>query len=77
MRKMFCRLAVLMAEKDPQFSQRQLAKETGLSSTTINRLFTNKFDRVDVHTIETLCNYFGREIGDLLVLREVEVDQSN
>lgn len=64
-----------MAEKDPQLSQRQLAKETGLSSTTINRLFTNKFDRVDVHTVETLCNYLGREVGDLFVLREV--DESN
>lgn len=72
---MFCRLAVLMAEKDAQLSQRQLAKETGLSSTTINRLFTNKFDRVDVHTVETLCNYLGRDVGDLFVLREV--DESN
>jgi DNA-binding Xre family transcriptional regulator len=51
-RKMFCRLAVLMAEKDPQLSQRQLAKETGLDITTINRLFTNNFSRVDVGTIE-------------------------
>ncbi|OKH24487.1 transcriptional regulator [Hydrococcus rivularis NIES-593] len=75
MKKMFCRLAVLMAEKDPQLSQRQLAKETGLSSTTINRLFTNKFDRVDVRTIEILCSYLGRDVGDLFVLREV--DESN
>lgn len=72
MKKMYCRLAVLMAEKDPQLSQRQLAKETGLSSTTINRLFTNKFDRVDVNTIETLCDYLGREISDLFILREVD-----
>ncbi len=71
MRKMFCRLAVLMAEKDPQLSQRQLAKETGLSPTTINKLFTNKFERVDVNTLETLCDYFNKEVGDLLVLREV------
>ncbi len=68
---MFCRLAVLMAEKDPQLSQRQLAKETGLSPTTINKLFTNKFERVDVNTLETLCDYFNKEVGDLLVLREV------
>lgn len=71
-RKMFCKLAVLMAEKDPQLSQRQLAKETGLSPTTINKLFTNKFERVDNNTIETLCGYFDKEIGDLLVLRDVE-----
>ena len=70
MKQIYCRLAVLMAEKDPQLSQRQLAKETGLSPTTINRLFTNKFDRVDVNTIETLCNYFEREVGELLTMRQ-------
>lgn len=69
---MYCRLAVLMAEKDPQLSQRQLAKETGLDLTTINRLFTNRFSRVDVGTIETLCNYFGCNVGDLLEMRNPE-----
>ena len=69
---MYCRLAVLMAEKDPQLSQRQLAKETGLDLTTVNRLFTNNFSRVDVGTIETLCNYFGRDVGDLLEMRNPE-----
>lgn len=69
---MYCRLAVLMAEKDPQLSQRQLAKDTGLDLTTINRLFTNKFSRVDVGTIETLCNYFDRNVGDLLEMRDPE-----
>ncbi len=72
---MFCRLAVLMAEKDPQLSQRQLAKETGLSPTTVHKLFTNKFGRVDTHTIEVLCSYFDKDIGDLFVLRSFsEVD---
>ena len=69
---MFCRLAVLMAEKDPQLSQRQLAKETGLDITTINRLFTNNFSRVDVGTVEILCNYFTREVGDLFEMRNPE-----
>ncbi len=68
---MYCKLAVLMAEKDPQLSQRQLAKDTGLSPNTINKLFTNKFDRVDVKTIETLCNYFNKEVGDLLTMRQI------
>lgn len=70
MKRVFCRLAVLMAEKDPQLSQRQLAKETRLSPTTINKLFTNQFERVDIHTIETLCKYFRTEVGDLLIMRE-------
>jgi len=71
-KKMFCRLAVLMAEKDPQLSQRQLAFITGLDVTTINRLFTNNFSRVDVSTVETLCNYFKKNIGDLFEMREPE-----
>ena len=70
MKKMFCRLAVLMAEKDPQLSQRQVARDTGLSPTTINKLFTNNFDRVDVNTIEVLCDYLKTEVGNLFVLRE-------
>lgn len=68
---MFCRLAVLMAEKDPQLSQRQLAIDTGLSPTTVHKLFTNKFERVDTNTVETLCDYFHKEVGDLFVLRDI------
>lgn len=71
MRRMFCRLAVLMAEKDPQLSQRQLATDTGLSPTTVHKLFTNKFERVDTNTVETLCDYFNKEVGDLFVLRDI------
>lgn len=69
---MYCRLAVLMAEKDPQLSQRQLAKEVGLDITTINRLFTNNFGRVDTVTVEALCNYFDKEVGELFEMRKPE-----
>lgn len=69
---MYCRLAVLMAEKNPQLSQRQLARETNLDITTINRLFTNNFSRVDTKTVEILCDYFQRGVGDLFEVREPE-----
>jgi putative transcriptional regulator len=72
MKKMYCRLAVLMAEKDPQLSQRQLARDTSLDITTINRLYTNNFSRVDVSTLEVLCNYFDKGVGDLLEMRDPE-----
>lgn len=67
---MICRLAVLMAERDPHLTQRKLAEDTGLSPTTINQLFGSKFKRVDVGTAETLCNYFKCNVGDLFVMRE-------
>lgn len=69
---MYCRLAVLMAEKNPQLSQRQLARETNLDITTINRLFTNNFSRVDTNTVEVLCDYFQKNVGDLFEVREPE-----
>ena len=68
---MFCRLAILMAEKNAKLTQKQLAKDTGLSPTTVHQLFNNDFRRVDTHTIEAICNYFGCQIGDLFELRDL------
>jgi putative transcriptional regulator len=70
--RVYCRLAVLMAEKNPQLSQRQLARDTGLDITTINRLFTNNFTRVDKSTIEILCDYFDKNVGDLFQIRNLK-----
>lgn len=71
--KMYCKLAVLMAEKDPNLTQKKLCSETGLSRQTLTRLFNNRFDRVDTSTVVKLCTYFGRDVGDLFELREDEV----
>lgn len=70
MKTMFCRLAVLMAEKSPQLTQRQLARELGVGTATIGRLHNNNFERVDKQTIEKLCNYFDCRLDDLFVLVE-------
>ncbi|MDJ0727265.1 MAG: helix-turn-helix transcriptional regulator [Prochloraceae cyanobacterium] len=71
-KKIYCRLAVLMAEKNPQLSQRQLALETGLGVTTINRLFRNDFTRVDTNTIEILCSYFDCDINHLFTFKPLD-----
>lgn len=70
---MHCRLAVLMAEKDPSLSQSRLSRETGLAIATVNKLFNNRFDRVDKHTVETLCSYFDVGVADLFILKESNV----
>lgn len=67
---MHSRLAVLMAEKDPRLSQRELSRQTGLAPNTINKLHNDDFDRVDTNTIETLCAYFQCGLTDLFVLRD-------
>lgn len=72
---MYCQLAVLMAQQDQRLSQRQLALQLGLSITTINKLYNGRplTARIEPSTVEKICNYFGCEISDLFVLRDVEV----
>ncbi|MBF2046196.1 helix-turn-helix transcriptional regulator [Leptolyngbya sp. NK1-12] len=70
MKRMRCRLRVLMAEKE--ITQIQLRESLGLGSNTISKLYNNRFDRVDRETIEKLCDYFGVEIGDLFTLKDEE-----
>ncbi|PIG93916.1 transcriptional regulator [Gloeocapsopsis sp. IPPAS B-1203] len=61
-----------MDEQYPHLSQRRLARETGLSPTTINLIYLNKFNRIDNTTLEKLCGYFGIEVGELLYLEETK-----
>ena len=75
MKKMFCRLAILMAEKDARLSQRQLSRDTSLSPNTINKLFTNNFERVDANTVEVLCSYFNKDVGDLFEIRDISKNE--
>ena len=63
------RLAVLMAERDPRMSQRELAEKSGVSTMAVNRLYNNDFKRVDTETLEKLCAFFECELSDLLVLK--------
>ncbi|WP_416672445.1 helix-turn-helix domain-containing protein [Egbenema bharatensis] len=70
MKRMRCRLRVLMAERE--ITQTQLRESLGLGSHTISKLYNNRFDRVDRETIEKLCDYFSIEVGDLFVLKDEE-----
>ena len=58
MKKMYCRLRILMAEQEPPLTQRALIAKLGLASHTISKLYGNRFKRVDKETIEKLCDFF-------------------
>lgn len=65
--KMKSRLPDLMKSKG--IDQKTLAAETGLSPTTVGKLYRSHFDRIDNHTVTTLCKYFGlTKLDDLLEL---------
>lgn len=47
--------------------QKTLAAKTGLSPTTVGKLYRSHFDRIDNHTVIALCKHFGiRKIDDLI-----------
>jgi len=71
------RLAILMAERDPRMSQRELAEKSGVSAMAVNRLYNNDFKRVDTETLEKLCAYLECDLSDLLVLKEDHPPKKN
>ena len=61
------KLPDLMKEKG--VDQKTVAAATGLSPTTVGKLYRSHFDRIDNHTVTVLCKYFGlRKLDDLLEL---------
>lgn len=63
-------LARLIAKKAKQenrkLSYRTVAKETGLSYSTISRLASNQVKRYTDSMLSSLCGYLACEVGDLL-----------
>ncbi len=50
--------------------QKTLAAQTGLSPTTVGKVYRGQFNRIDNHTVTTLCLYFGlKTISDLIDIK--------
>jgi len=58
-----CNLSRLMGEK--KLKVIDVARETGLHRNTITLLYKETATRVDLETIEKLCQLFNCEVGDL------------
>lgn len=50
-----------------------IAKETGLSKTTIRALFYETAKGIQFQTLQTLCIYLNCEVGDLLEIEKEAV----
>lgn len=60
-------LAILMAKQN-KFKASEIARETGLNKNTITALKHNKASGIQYDTLEILCDYFGVDVGEFLVL---------
>ncbi len=64
-----CRLRKLMYDRE--LKQFEVAVATKLSPTIIGNLYHNQFQRIDCKTAETLCRYFGCQLGDLFQVTDI------
>lgn len=58
-----CHLGRLMGERKLKISD--VARATGLNRNTITLLYRETASRVELETVEKLCELFGCEVGDL------------
>lgn len=70
---MICKLKRLMEDKD--LNQLQVSEATGLSPTTVGKLYRNQFERIDKATLITLCKYFRVGIEQLFEVVFEEEDK--
>ena len=63
-------LSRLMGEKRVKISD--LERDTGLSRTTLTRLYHEKASRLDFETLEILCTYLDVGVADLLEVTDEE-----
>ncbi|MGR3279944.1 helix-turn-helix domain-containing protein [Acaryochloris marina NIES-2412] len=63
--KVITKLPALMEQMG--IDQKTLSAKTGLSPTTVGKIYRGHFDRIDNHTVTLLCKYFGlKTIADLI-----------
>lgn len=65
-----CNLPVLLAERRMKVAD--VARETGMSKTTLHKLYNGQSTRIDFETIEKLCLLLNVEVGELLKLQAEE-----
>ena len=59
-----CHLARLMGERKLKIAD--VARETGLNRNTVTLLYKETAQKIDLDTIDKLCDLFECEVGELL-----------
>lgn len=60
------RLREIMDSASPPISQRELARRSGVSPTTVNRMYANLTAQVSLATLDALSAALGCAPGDLI-----------
>ena len=57
------RLPLLLAEK--RLKVADAVRETGISKTTLHKIYNDQSTRIDLDTIDKLCEYLDVKVGDI------------
>ena len=60
-----CKLSEMMGKRKLKIAD--VARETGLPRSTVTALYKETAERVELSTVDALCDFFNCEVGDLLV----------
>lgn len=63
-----CNFAVLLAEKKLKVAD--AIRATGISKSTLHKLYNDQTTRIDFDTIDKLCKFLECEVGDLLIYKD-------
>lgn len=61
-----CRLPILLAERKMRVAD--LIRGTGINKTTLHKLYNGEQTRIDLETIDRICNYLQVQVGELFVV---------
>ncbi|RYL29677.1 helix-turn-helix domain-containing protein [Acinetobacter piscicola] len=65
-----CNLPILLAERRMKVAD--VVRETGMSKTTLHKLYNGQSTRIDFETIEKLCLLLDVDVGELLKLQKID-----
>ena len=68
-------LAVLLAERKLKVAD--LVRSTGINKSTLHKLYNDESVRIDFETIDKICIALDVGVGDLLIFKKIDNNQSD
>ena len=69
-----CKLPILLAERKMRVAD--LIRGTGINKTTLHKLYNGELTRIDLDTIDRICEYLDIQVGDLFVFEKAVNNQN-
>ncbi len=64
-----CKLPILLAERKMRVAD--LIRGTGINKTTLHKLYNGELTRIDLDTIDRICDHLDIQVGDLFVFEKI------